>query len=58
MTDGLKAGDVVQLNSGGPDMTVARFEEINGVTSAVCGWFIGKKQQIVTFPVTMLKRVE
>lgn len=48
-----KAGDIVQLKSGGPKMTVARLED-NGA-NAVCGWFIGKKEQLKTFPVAMLK---
>jgi uncharacterized protein YodC (DUF2158 family) len=57
MANDIKPGDIVQLNSGGPAMTVARLEHINGVLNAVCGWFNGKKQEIGTFPVAMLKCV-
>lgn len=35
MAGQIKAGDVVRLKSGGPDMTV---EKVEG-TSAVCDWF-------------------
>lgn len=51
-----KVGEVVQLKSGGPKMTIARFEDINGVSNAVCGWFNGNKKEVGTFPVGMLQR--
>ena len=54
---GVKAGDVVQLKSGGPKMTIARLENVGGVENAVCGWFSGdkkSKKEISTFPLTML----
>lgn len=54
MFDEIKPGDTVQLKSGGPIMTVARLETINGVVNAVCGWFIKQKREIGTFPVTTL----
>ena len=58
MADEMKPGDIVQLNSGGPKMTVARLEQINGVANAVCGWFDDKnKKQVGTFPLAMLKRM-
>lgn len=53
--DKIKAGDSVQLKSGGPTMTVARLEN-NGL-DAVCGWFDGKKEKLATFAVVMLKRI-
>lgn len=37
----LKIGDIVQLKSGGPEMTVSELpDEYNGY---VCQWFAGKK---------------
>lgn len=51
----IKAGDSVQLKSGGPTMTIARLE--NNDLDAVCGWFDGKKETLATFAVIMLKRV-
>ncbi len=57
MLDTPKSGDLVQLNSGGPIMTVAEVESGDkGVILAVCGWFNGKKQETRTFPIAMLKR--
>jgi diguanylate cyclase (GGDEF)-like protein len=56
-TDGeIKPGNIVALKSGGPYMTVARLENIDGQISAVCGWFVRKKSELRTFPVTMLVR--
>jgi uncharacterized protein YodC (DUF2158 family) len=55
--DEIKKNDVVQLKSGGPDMTVARLETIEGEVNAVCGWFDGKKDKLKTFPTGMLKRI-
>ena len=37
MEDNIKAGDVVRLKSGGPEMTVGA---INGNKIAVCRWFL------------------
>lgn len=42
-----KIGDVVQLKSGGPRMTVA---EIYGDGDLGCVWFVGTKQEAGTFP--------
>jgi uncharacterized protein YodC (DUF2158 family) len=58
MPNEIKPGDVVQLKSGGPKMTVGRIESINGVASAVCGWFNGNKKEVGTFPVHSLKLAE
>lgn len=55
MAEGLKPGDVVELISGSPKMTVSYFE--NDGTNAVCGWFDGIKPKVRTFAVIMLKRV-
>ena len=47
----LKAGDVVKVRSGGPNMTIADCDEIN----ARCYWFDEKKEQRSgTFPVAVL----
>lgn len=48
MAQELKAGDVVQLNSGGPQMTIARlFEDVDNEQLAICVWFDrqGEKQE-------------
>jgi uncharacterized protein YodC (DUF2158 family) len=58
MADQIKPGDVVQLNSGGPKMTVGKIEEINGVMRAWCEWFDGNKNGKCTFPVASLKHAE
>jgi uncharacterized protein YodC (DUF2158 family) len=45
MNETLKAGDVVQLKSGGPLMTVNFVENEGGAEIAACTWFIKDKQQ-------------
>jgi uncharacterized protein YodC (DUF2158 family) len=57
MSDQITAGSVVELKSGGPDMTVSEVEEWNGKMRARCQWFDGKKNQFDYFPVTSLKLV-
>jgi uncharacterized protein YodC (DUF2158 family) len=53
----IKAGDVVQLNSGGPKMTVQKVEAIDGAISAWCQWFDEKnKPQSQQFVLTSLKK--
>jgi len=50
----IKAGDVVQLKSGGPQMTVNFVEK----DEAACTWFDDKmKPQHGRYPVTSLKQV-
>jgi uncharacterized protein YodC (DUF2158 family) len=58
--NGINPGDIVQLKSGGPKMTVRKVEVWNGVLEAVCDWFDeGKGQsQRTGFPVSSLKLVE
>jgi uncharacterized protein YodC (DUF2158 family) len=56
MADEIKPGEIVQLKSGGPKMTVSRLED-NG-TNAVCGWFVGNKEKLKTFAVVMLEHAE
>jgi uncharacterized protein YodC (DUF2158 family) len=46
-----KTGDVVQLKSGGPLMTVA---EVNG-DDVDCRWFVGNEEKSSSFPSEMLK---
>jgi uncharacterized protein YodC (DUF2158 family) len=51
--EGIKAGEIVELKSGGPAMTV-NFVENN---EAVCAWFDDKmKPQHGRYPITSLKR--
>jgi uncharacterized protein YodC (DUF2158 family) len=52
MSNQIKAGDVVQLNSGGPKMTVSWIDELG---NAWCVWFDNAKQQGASFPLTSLK---
>jgi uncharacterized protein YodC (DUF2158 family) len=55
MTNGIKVGDVVQLKSGGPKMTVTSLGQDGGVLSAWCSWFDAKHKECSgVFPVTSL----
>lgn len=56
MSDQFKAGDVVQLKSGGPKMTVTQVgkHQIHGPT-VWCTWFVGTKQESGTFPPAALQ---
>lgn len=51
MVDNLlfKIGDIVQLNSGGPEMTVHTVPVI-GQNYYKCQWFAGKKLESGNFP--------
>ncbi len=52
----IKENDIVQLKSGGPEMTVGRIENINGIMNAVCSWFLNDgERKIGTFPIGTLK---
>lgn len=53
----IKAGDVVQLKSGGPRMTVSSVHVWQGRQEANCDWFEGMKQCSGSFPLTSLKIV-
>lgn len=48
----ISPGDVVQLKSGGPLMTVAWTED----GEAFCEWFVGGKKEGSTFPVSSLHK--
>jgi len=50
-------GDIVQLKSGGPEMTVADQPE-NLFQSYKCQWFAGKKLEFGQFKHASLKRAE
>jgi uncharacterized protein YodC (DUF2158 family) len=52
----IKAGDVVQLKSGGPEMVV-NFVEHDGVEIASCSWFDKTKKESGRFPVVTLRLV-
>ncbi len=58
MSEDLKAGDVVVLKSGGPNMTVTSVGDHYGVQTAWCTWFDGKKQQHGTFNLVALRKTE
>jgi uncharacterized protein YodC (DUF2158 family) len=53
MTNQFKAGDVVQLKSGGPEMTVTDvgIEEFSKKMMVWCMWFEKTKQLSGSFPV-------
>lgn len=64
MAEDIRVGSVVQLNSGGPAMTVATIDKQYGEErlSAWCDWFVQdkapwKKEEGV-FPLTSLKLFE
>ncbi|MEB3304956.1 MAG: DUF2158 domain-containing protein [Cyanobacteriota bacterium] len=44
-----KIGDVVQLKSGGPMMTITSMEEGNDIVHAL--WFDGTKKETGSFPI-------
>ena len=50
-----KPGDVVQVKSGGPPMTVAGEDELGMV---ICEWFVGSNPQSKTFNAAVLKKYE
>jgi uncharacterized protein YodC (DUF2158 family) len=57
MSETFKAGDVVQLKSGGPLMTVNFVESDGDVQVAACSWFLKDKKESSRFPVSTLKLV-
>ncbi len=56
MSDTFEIGEIVQLKSGGPKMTVARIEIVGG--EIVCYWFAGAKREFGSFEPATLKRPE
>ncbi len=56
MADEFEPGDVVQLKSGGPKMTVARvFTSTKGERLAHCEWFVDGKKQFDNFSLSSLE---
>lgn len=51
----LKPGDLVQLKSGGPTMTVRRFEKLR--SNWVCDWFVDTAHFHAEFREEQLKKV-
>jgi uncharacterized protein YodC (DUF2158 family) len=61
MDHGFKAGDVVQLKSGGPDMTIEDIDKYGpGTTtdSAKCVWFEGMKRKDGLFELATLRSAD
>ena len=58
MSEAIKAGDVVQLKSGGPKMTVEEIKPWNEIVRVWCNWFDGTNAKADSFPLTSLKPVE
>ncbi len=63
--ENFKIGDVVELKSGGPDMTVTLVVDGNNPILAMdktdrvhTAWFDGNKKQEGIFPVEAIKRVQ
>ena len=57
MNDGFEVGDMVALKSGGPAMTIERFDTIGGQPSAWCTWFDGAKRIDQDFVLAALTKV-
>lgn len=55
MADELKRGDVVQLRSGGPNMTILSIGDLYGSKVAYCSWFDGATEKTGKFPPGALK---
>lgn len=51
-------GDVVQLKSGGPVMTVRWCQDEYGSVDAYCDWFVGTKQEGAKFAAAQLQKTE
>jgi uncharacterized protein YodC (DUF2158 family) len=55
MADEFKGGDIVQLKSGGPPMTVLRAGDMYGTKLVWCSWFDGATEKTGKFPPAALK---
>ena len=54
-----KPGDIVQLKSGGPKMTVQRYEKFSLYNEATCQWFVNSVEyRTASFPETSLKAID
>ncbi len=57
MSAKFKVGDIVQINSGGPKMTVRSTPSAGNGGNYDCQWFAGKKLESGRFPESSLKPV-
>jgi uncharacterized protein YodC (DUF2158 family) len=57
MANEFKPGDVVQMKSGGPKMTVFQIGEQYGETKVFCTWLDGSKKHEEAFYPAVLKTV-
>jgi len=58
MSNRFAIGDIVQLKSGGPKMTVQKMDVYYGEDSIQCQWFSGTKLQGGRFHPEILVKVE
>jgi uncharacterized protein YodC (DUF2158 family) len=60
MAENFKAGDIVQLKSGGPKMTVTQVgpDPIVGSIRVWCSWFVATKSMKEMFVPAALEKVE
>jgi len=59
MADEFKVGDVVELKSGGPKMTIEVIDDYGtGHKQARCVWFDKAKREATIFEFATLKKVE
>lgn len=54
----LKIGDVVQIKSGGPKMTIEDIGEYNSEQKAYCTWFDGNKKNSDLFKPEALRKID
>jgi uncharacterized protein YodC (DUF2158 family) len=58
MADEFKTGDVVELKSGGPEMTIESLDDFGaGRLRARCVWFEKNKRNAALFELPTLKKV-
>jgi uncharacterized protein YodC (DUF2158 family) len=57
MNNGFEIGDTVELKSGGPIMTIERFDTIGDLPSAWCTWFDGTKRIDQDFALAALQKI-
>lgn len=44
--DNFEAGDVVKLKSGGPNMTIENFVDVDGVPHTICRWYAAPRDGV------------
>jgi len=57
MNGDFQVGDMVELKSGSPTMTIERFDTIGGQPSAWCTWFVGAQRNDAEFPLSSLQKI-